>query len=37
VELTSEIGQRMRDATANDYWRLGSKQLKRYAKPKLET
>ena len=35
-ELTSEIEQRMRDATDNDYWRLGAKKLKRYAKPKLK-
>jgi len=33
VELMSEIEQLMRDQTNNDYWRLGSKQLKRYATP----
>ena len=37
VELTSAIEELMRDATDNDYWQLGTKQLKRYAKPKLET
>lgn len=37
VELTSEIEQLMRDATDNDYWQLGTKQLKRYAKPKSKT
>ena len=33
VELTSEIEQLMRDQTNNDYWRLGAKQLERYATP----
>jgi hypothetical protein len=31
VEFTSEIEQLMRDETDNDYWRLGTKKLKRYA------
>jgi hypothetical protein len=31
VEFTSEIEQLMRDETDNEYWRLGTKQLKRYA------
>jgi len=34
VELLSEIEQLMRDETNNDYWRLGAKQLKRYATPR---
>jgi hypothetical protein len=33
VELMSEIEQLMRDQTNNGYWRLGAKQLKRYATP----
>jgi hypothetical protein len=37
VELTRAIEQLMRDATDNDYWQLGTKQLKRYAKPKLKS
>lgn len=34
VELMSEIEQLMRDQTGNRYWRLGAKQLKRYASAK---
>jgi hypothetical protein len=34
VELMSEIEQLMRDQTNNDYWRMGAKQLKRYATPR---
>jgi hypothetical protein len=30
----SEIEQLMRDETNNGYWRLGAKQLKRYASSK---
>ena len=37
VELTHAIEQLMRDETDNDYWQLGTKQLKRYTKPKLKT
>jgi hypothetical protein len=37
VAVTNEIEQLMRDATDNDYWRLGANQLKRYATPKLKT
>ena len=34
VELLSEIEQLMRAQTGNRYWRLGAKQLKRYASAK---
>ena len=34
VELLSEIEQFMREQTGNRYWRLGAKQLKRYASAK---
>ena len=34
VELMSEIEQLMRAQTGNRYWRLGAKQLKRYASAK---
>jgi hypothetical protein len=34
VELLSEIEQLMREQTGNRYWRLGAKQLKRYASAK---
>lgn len=37
VELASEIEQLMREQTDNDYWRLGSKELKRYATLKPKT
>ena len=34
VEFMSEIEQLMRAQTGNRYWRLGAKQLKRYASAK---
>lgn len=37
VHLKSELEQLMRDKTDNNYWRLGSKELKRYGTPKPKT
>lgn len=36
-DLKSELEQLMREKTDNNYWRLGSKELKRYGTPKPKT